>query len=381
MKRKPRVLFVVTEDWYFWSHRLGLARNARDAGYEVVLIARYSAYRAQIEAENIRCIALPFERSLRHPGRDLHCLIALAKLIRAERPTIVHLVALKPILLSALAVLTAPHVSFIHAVTGLGYLFTAEGAPARGMRVLVLCLLRWLLGRRNSSLLVQNDDDLQELRKHGVGDLARTRLIAGVGVDTLQFSPAYAEEEQIPLVILPARLLRDKGICEFLDAAKRILRRGVNVRFALVGALDLDNPAALRTEELKAMLLPGIEWWGIRADMASIYRRAAIVCLPSYREGLPKVLLEAAACGRPLIATDVPGCREICRNNSTGLLVPLRNSEALEQAIVQLLADPLRRRDFGVRARSIIEAEFSLAMIAKQTLDFYGELHGVESGI
>ncbi|MGH8598381.1 MAG: glycosyltransferase, partial [Gammaproteobacteria bacterium] len=241
MLQKPGVLFVVTEDWYFWSHRAGLARRAVDAGYRVTLCTRYSAHRARIEAMDIRCLPLPFERSLRRPWRDLYCLFALCRVVLRERPALVHLVALKPMLLGALAGVLAPRVQFVHAVTGLGHLFTNPLASSRGVRRAVIALLRWLLQRPNSSLIVQNPDDLEELRRHGIGG-SRTRLIAGSGVDTAEYFVDLAREDATPLVVMPARMLRDKGVFEFLSAGKLLLRSGQNIRFALVGALDPDNP-------------------------------------------------------------------------------------------------------------------------------------------
>jgi glycosyltransferase involved in cell wall biosynthesis len=374
MPTRPRVLFVVTEDWYFWSHRLGLAQRALNAGYEVTLSTRIGSYRAQIEALDIRCWPLPFERSLRHPWRDLYCVFALYKLIRKIRPSVVHLVSLKPILLSAVAVVLAPRVQFVHAVTGLGYLFTSKASKARGVRSVLLVLLRWLLRRKNSALLVQNKDDLEELRRHRIGEPARTRLIAGSGVDTLAYFPALALEEATPLVVMPARMLRDKGVFEFIAAAKLVLSAGRVANFALVGGLDPDNPAAITRDEIETLLVPGIEWWGSRSDMLEVYQRSAMVCLPSHREGLPKVLLEAAACGRALIATDVPGCREICRDQVTGILVSPRDSQRLAVAIIELLSDPARRNQLGMTARKICEEEFSIERIANETLQFYDRL-------
>lgn len=367
------LLFVVTEDWYFWSHRIDLACAARLAGYRVIVATRFGAHRHRIEARGIECVDLPFERSLRHPLRDLRLLFALNALIGRERPVLVHLVALKPILLASLALWCRPRTRFVHALTGMGYLFASTDGLARRLQRVVRPVLRALLTRGNSHAIVQNDTDLQLLVELGVPS-TRASLIRGAGVDIAHYAPQPAPDGP-PVVLLPARMLRDKGVAEFLAAAPLIRARHPLVRCVLAGGIDPDNPAAYGEDELHAAArAAGVEWWRHCEDMRPIYAKATVVCLPSYREGLPKVLLEAAASARALVATDVPGCRDVCRPDFSGLLVPARDAQALAAAVSRLLDDaPLRER-LAQGARALVEREFASTAVHAATLALYARL-------
>ncbi|MGD9600891.1 MAG: glycosyltransferase family 4 protein [Gammaproteobacteria bacterium] len=372
---RPTLLFLVTEDWYFWSHRAGLAQAARDAGYDVVLASRFTDHRGRIEALGIRCIPLPFARSMRNPLHEWRVMRALAAIVRRTTPVIVHAVALKPILLCTWASWRAPQVDFCHAITGLGHLFISDGRRARIVRAVVVPTLRWLFGHPRSWLIVQNEDDLALLTRRRIAVAARSIVIPGAGVDVARFAVTPLPSDDPPCVVLPARMLRDKGVLEFAEAARRVRARGVPARFVLVGGVDPDNPAALTEQEIAALCADGcVEWWRHQDDMPAVYARASLVCLPSYREGFPKVLLEAAACGRPMIATDVPGCREICRDGVTGVQVPVRDGAALAEACVQLLNDRARRVEFGRNARILVEREFADELVNRRTLDFYARI-------
>ncbi|MBI4694011.1 MAG: glycosyltransferase family 4 protein [Gammaproteobacteria bacterium] len=372
---QPRIVYVVTEDWYFWSHRLDLARQARDAGYAVAVATRTTAHRERMAAEGFEIVEMPFERSLRHPARDVAAVFALASALRRLGPDVVHLVSLKPMLLAGLAILFMRRTRFVHAVTGMGYLFSSSDRRARGIQRILVTALRVILARRNCHVIAQNADDCALLESHGLGSAARRTLIAGSGVDVARYAPTPLPAEDV--VVLPARLIRDKGIEEFVAAARLLRARGVAARLALVGGTDPDNPAAIPEREVEAWVDEGaIEWWGQREDMPAVYAEASIVCLPSYREGLPKVLLEAAACARPLVSTDVPGCREICRPGVSGVLVPARDAAALASALAGLIADPARRATLGAGGRALVELEFSSARIAAETLALYARLRG-----
>lgn len=375
---QPKLVYVVTEDWYFWSHRVDVARLARQAGFEVYVATRTTAHADRIAAEGFTLLEMPFERSLRHPLRDLRAGLRLAKDLAALEPQVVHLVSLKPILLSALAVRRLPRTAFLHAFTGLGYLFSSADRRARGLQQLVVACLRWLLRRANCHILVQNADDLRLLRARGLGAASRTHLIPGSGVDCAHFTPAPLPMTAAPICVLPARLIRDKGIDEFVAAARLVKATHPEIRCVLVGGNDADNPAAIPPATIASWVAEGvIEWWGHRDDMREVYAAASVVCLPSYREGLPKALLEAAACGRPLVATDVPGCRDICRDRYNGLLVPPRNAEALARALLAMLESPAQMAEFGRHGRALAEAEFATQLIGARTLVRYRQLMDV----
>lgn len=372
-----KLLFLVTEDWYFCSHRLPLARAAKAAGYEVVVATRVSAHADAITAEGFKLIAIGLRRSSRNPWRELRAILEIAGIYRRERPDLVHHVALKPVLYGAIAARLARVPAVVSALAGLGFVFASATLKARLLRPWVVGALRLSIDADGSALIVQNPDDRKMLVEAGVVSAARVRLIRGSGVDVGRFATT-PEPGGTPLVMLPSRLLWDKGVGEFVAAAQLLRERGVAARFVLVGDSDLETSAAIPVGQLQAWQSGGaVEWWGRREDMPAVLASSHVVCLPSYRgEGLPKVLLEAAACGRPLVATDVPGCREIVIDGGNGLLVPPRDAPALADAIGRLLADPDLRAAMGRRGRELVEAQFSEERVVAQTLALYRELTG-----
>jgi glycosyltransferase involved in cell wall biosynthesis len=220
-------------------------------------------------------------------------------------------------------------------------------------------------------VIFQNLDDQTVFKTSHLVDPARVALIRGSGVDTRHFIP-QPEPAGVPLVILPARMLWDKGVGEFVKAARNLKAQGLRARFALVGDSDNENPASVQADQLRSWVKEGvIEWWGWMEKMNEVYAQAAIVCLPSYREGLPKTLIEAAACGRPIVTSDVPGCREVVRHGENGLLVPVRDVGALAEALFDLVKNPQTRSQMGIRSRAIAEKEFSMELVISQTLSLY----------
>jgi len=370
----PRLLYFVTEDWYFCSHRLGLARAAKHAGFDVTVVTRVQQHGDKIAAEGFRLIPINLLRRGRNPWREFKTILELVRIYRAERPDILHHVALKPVLYGSLAALLARVRAVVNALAGLGYVFTSSHWKARTLRPFILFAYRLLLNRANTRVIVQNPDDLHLLTKGGVLNQARAVLIRGSGVDLRVFYPV-PEPSGIPVIIFASRMLRDKGVGEFVEAARFLRDSGVNCRFVLVGDGDAENPASVPAAELAEWQHSGIvEWWGRRDDMHNVLSQAHVVCLPSYREGLPKVLIEAAACGRSIVTTDVPGCREIVRHGENGLLVPVGDAMALSEALRKLIEDAPLRQKMGKRGREIAEADFSVAKIAQETLAVYRSL-------
>ena len=367
-----RILFVVTESWYFHSHRLPLALAAKEAGHEVAVATRRGGRAAEIEAAGIRLLPFEMDRQGMNPLKELSTVLRLAWLLRRERPELVHLVALKPVLLGNLAARLAGVEHRVSAVAGMGFLFAGDSRGGRGLP-LVRGLLAWAM--KGSRVIVQNPDDAALLEGLGV-PAASLRLIRGSGVDLARFCVA-PEPEGTPLVMLPSRLLWDKGVGEFVDAARLLQERGVEARFVLVGAPDLGNPAAVPEAQLHAWVEEGlVEWWGYRKDMEQVLPQAHLVCLPSYREGVPKVLLEAMACGRAVVTCDVPGCREAVAHGENGLLVAARDPGALAEAIGWLLSAHELRRSMGAAGRERARRLFSIGRVTRETLELYDELLG-----
>ncbi len=365
-----KILYLVSEDWYFCSHRLPIARAARDAGAEVVVATRVQDNRSIIEAEGFRLVQIELSRSGRNPFHDAATLNSLINLYRRERPDIVHHVALKPALYGSIASWLTGIPSMINAFAGMGFLFISEGLFARAVRPIVRVAFRFLLNRPTSRVIVQNPDDFA-LFTNTIGiSPERITIIKGSGVDIEQYQPA-PEPDGVPVAVCVSRMLWDKGIGELVEAARELRDRGTAIRIRLVGPVD-ENPAAIPMETISSWSKEGIvDVAGSSDDVAGEYARAHIAVLPSYREGLPKSLLEAAAAGLPMVATNVAGCREICLHNETGLLVPLKSSEALADALQTLAEDSSLRARYGREARALTETAFSEPVIVSQTIALY----------
>lgn len=374
--QRPVLIYLVTEDWYFWSHRLPVARAARDGGFDVVVAARVRDHGERIRGEGFRLCALPWRRRGDGLSGSLRALGAIAALYRREQPAIVHHVALKPVLFGAAALRLAFPLArrrpvTIAAITGLGSGLSAASAAGRIVRPALGRALRG--AARDGRVIVQNPEDGAALAGFGIGS-ANLVLIRGSGVDTRHFAP-LPEPPPGPNVVvaLVSRMLRSKGVLDAAAAVRRLRAAGVGIELLLAGPTDPDNRDSLDERALAALAAePGVSWLGHIDDVRDVWRRAAIAVLPStYGEGVPKALLEAAACARPIVANDTPGCREAVRPGTTGLLVPPGDIEGLAAALAALAADPARRVSMGEAGRALIEREFAEEGVARATLALY----------
>jgi len=373
------ILFANTE-WYLYTFRLSLAQALRGKGHEVVLVSPPGKYSRRLEEAGFRWISFPLSRRGANPLAELATIWRLRNLYRTEKPDIVHHFTIKCVLYGSLAArLAGVHIHrIINAITGLGFVFIDQGWQAGGRRGLVKLLYRIAL--KNTQVVFQNEDDRRLFLEMGLVTEAQVCLIPGSGVDIARFglAPASAEAAVLlqpaapVLVVLPARMLWDKGVGEFVEAARILKGQGIAARFALVGDTDPHYPACVPEKQLNEWQSSGIvEWWGWQEDMPAVYRQADIVCLPSYREGLPRTLVEAAACGRALVATDVPGCRSIVRPGQNGLLAPVRDAKALAGALCTLILDAGLRQKMGCCGREIAVREYSLERVLGDTLLLY----------
>lgn len=375
--RPPRVLIVVNNPAFFLSHRLPIALAARGAGWDVhVATAPEPADAvARIEGQTLYHHPIPVSRSGTQPLFELKTLQALYQLYRRLRPDLLHHVTIKPVVYGGLVARMARCPAVVSAISGLGYVFAGESLRHKALRAVATRLYRGALRHPSSRVIFQNVYDQRTLEDLGITNQAKAVMIRGSGVRLDQFSTS-AEPEGTPVVVLPARMLRDKGVVEFAEAARALKSRGIEARFVLAGDLDPGNPAALARETLDDWVAEGIvEWWGYCTDMPTTLKQSHLVVLPSfYGEGLPKALIEAAASGRAIVTTDHPGCRDAVADGDNGLLVPPRDSNALAEAICTLLEDPERRRAMGQRGRERAEAEFSVDEVVRQHLQVYEAL-------
>lgn len=378
MSSPNRLLFVVNVDWFFLSHRLPIALEAIRQGFEVHIATSLTNRRATLEDLGLVVHSLDLDRSSAGPLGAWRTFLQIYRVFKSTQPTVAHLVTIKPVLLGGLAARLARVPALVAAVSGLGYVFLAKGLKASVQRLLIEKLYRAALAHSNMKVIFQNPDDLKTISHIAQLPKGSATLIRGSGVDLTQYTVAPFPPGP-PVVLLAARLLTDKGVREFVEAA-RILRKSESVcvkslRFVLVGSIDPENPASLTEQELTTWSNANlVELWGYRADMHEVLSAASVVVLPSYREGLPKVLIEAAACGRAVVTTDVPGCRDAIEAGVTGLLVPVRDASALAQAIQELVDDPARCSLMGRAGRELAEREFDVRKVVEAHMRIYDDL-------
>jgi glycosyltransferase involved in cell wall biosynthesis len=368
-----KLLFVVADDWYFLSHRLPLACAALREGFEVVVATRVGSKGQEILDAGFRLIPLEhLKREKRSPLGELRAIGELRSIYRRENPDIVHHVALKPVLYGSISALGLP-LKIVNAFAGLGYLESSKSPKAMVLRTIIWNMMRFLLNRPKAFTILQNFED----RDFAVNTLGmseeNTEVIMGSGVDLELFRPS-PQPSGVPIVMLPSRLLWNKGVAEFVAAAELLTSTGVKARFVLVGDTDEGSPSAIPRSRIAEWNDSGsIEWWGKLNNMQEVIPQSSIICLPSYREGIPKVLIEAAACGRPIVTTDVPGCRDVVQHYVNGMLVPPRNTDVLALTIRVLLGNSDLRARMGDAGRKIA-AHFSQDVVIEKTLVRYGLL-------
>ncbi len=368
----PRLIYLVTEDWYFVSHRLPMARAARQAGFEVHVATRVADHGAAIEREGFVLHVLAWRRGSLDPFHLLQAVREVRRLYRQVQPTLAHHVALVPTIVGSFAALGLPIIC-LNALAGLGYAFTSRTLKAVVIRSVLERLLRYLLNRKHAAVLVQNPDDRAAIRSLGVSD-AKITLIPGSGVDTERLTPQL--EPPLPIAAgFVGRLLADKGLPTLIAAHALLAGRGKHIKLLIAGEADPANPASIPDTVITEWRRhPGLVFLDHVDDIRALWAKVHIAVLPSLREGLPLSLLEAAACGRPIVATDVPGCREIARANVNALLVRPQDPAALADAIERLAGDAELRRRFGAASRALVESEFSQQRIGREIVDLYNLL-------
>lgn len=370
-----RLLFLVTEDWYFWAHRLHLARAARDAGYEVMVATRVDRLGDRLRAEGFAVEHLTWKRGSLNPLGLIGDLLAITRLYRRVRPDIVHHVSLKPVILGSLAASFQPRLPVLNALTGLGYTFTARSSRARVLAGGVRALLKPLLRRENTITLLENEEDRRFFVDVVGVPAAQTAVNPGSGVDLTHFAEMPLSEGEPVTIACAARMVGIKGIADLVEASCILRARNVAHRLLLAGPVDTENPDAIPETTLRQWTAEGgMEWLGAIPDVRDLWRRTDIAVLASRGgEGVPLSLVEAAACGRPLVATEVPGARDIAQSGVNALLAPPNDPPALAAALERLVRDGDLRRKLAAASRAVA-SEFSSEKVNAATLALYEKL-------
>ena len=390
---RTKVILFANTDWYLYNFRKPLALELKRVGATLVLISPDTGYGRALTDLGLDWRPVPMDRGSLNPFLELGLLLHLWRFFRRERPDVVHGFTIKCAVYGAIASRLAGVRCRINAVAGMGFVFSNESTKAKLLRPVVRSLLRLALGGKRARLILQNPDDVALFRELGIVNPANIRMIAGSGVDCNRFAPRFTRERagDKPRVLLAARLLWDKGFGEFADAARLLRNEGRNIHFLVAGQPDPGNPAAVPQATIHAWVAEGLfQWLGHVDDMPSLLASVDIMVLPSYREGLPKSLIEGAASSLPLVTTDVPGCREVVTHEVDGLLVPVKNAVALARAIARLVDDPALAQRLGAAARVRAVTSFDEGLVVERTIQVYeevlrgsmpiGELRGVPMG-
>lgn len=380
MNTKPlKVLFFANTDWFIFNFLLELAKHLRTLGIEVVMVSPAGAYGEQLEHAGFRWVVLPMERRSLNPFEEVKILWHLLQIYRAEQPDIAHHFTIKCVVYGGLVAHVARIRNVVSAITGLGYVFIAKEFLATMLRPIVRALLKIAINGSNRRLILENPDDRQLLLDERLIKEKYIRVIAGLGVNTTRFKPKTLlnrNPKESVKVFFAARLLWDKGLGEFIDAAKMLRSENINAEFFVAGVSDLGNPAAVSKATLDEWrLLPGITFLGHISTMAEQLSAMDIMVLPSYREGLPRSLIEAASVGLPIVTTDVPGCRQVVEDGINGFLVPVRDRIRLADAMRKLIIDPELAIRMGVAGRQKALAEFDERIVFEKTVGVYHELN------
>ncbi|MFZ1678163.1 MAG: glycosyltransferase family 4 protein [Saprospiraceae bacterium] len=369
-----KLFMVVNVDWFFLSHRLPIALEALKRGYDVTVLAIEEENRGnEIRNYGLKFIPLPGKRGGVNIITEMYLLKYLIQIYRKEKPDIVHHVAIKPVLYGSLAARLTKVPKIVNAISGFGSVFIDRASFSMG-NYLIRKIYKYALNHPEMNIIVQNEDDYKLVSTFNRVKKDRIFIIKGSGVDLNKFSYTKAEPHKTQIILMASRMLFDKGVKEFVSAARKIKSKNqFDAEFILAGKLDIENKSGIPEDTLREWNYEGcIKWIGHQEDMVTLYKKSDIIVLPtSYKEGLPKTLIEACAIGRPIVTTDVPGCREVVKNGENGWLVEKGNVEELETAIIKLIKDEHMRESMGKKARAIAEREFSIEKVVRDTFAIY----------
>jgi glycosyltransferase involved in cell wall biosynthesis len=371
-----KVLLVANTDWYLYNFRLALAHFLRSKGLDVVMVAPSGKFSVELQAQGFRFVEWNVGRRTMSPPAEAQAVAELIKIYQSEKPILVHHFTIKPVLYGSFAAKFVKISAVVNSVTGLGYVFLKEGWRGKILRLLILPFYRFALSYAHLRFIFENENDQATFIHLGLVKACESVVIRGVGVNADLFRPAPEPSTLEPIIVFPARMLLDKGLGTLIEAA-RIIKRKTKARFILVGDIDQGNPSTVEESTIIGWVQEGlVEWWGFQSDMLSVYQNCNIVTLPSFGEGLPTALIEAAACERSIVTTDVAGCREVVENGVNGLLVLPNQPEALAKAIERLIHSPEERLRMGKAGRLIVLEKFTDKQVNREIFKVYAGLLG-----
>ena len=367
-----KILLFANTDWYLYNFRLSLAKDLRDQGHEVILLSPPGGFQKLLQENGFQLISFPFSRQGINPFYEIWTLWQLMRIYHKVKPDVVHHFTIKPVIYGSLAAHFLHIRGTINSITGLGHLFIDPSPVTRLLRVVAKWLYR--ISLRNTQVIFENPEDRDIFIKNRLLKANHSHLILGTGVDVEKFRPVNKNND-VPVVLFSSRMLATKGVLEYMEAVRILKQNGFKARFALAGTTDPGNPASVADGQIESWNQSGlVEWWGWREDMPNTLAQTDIFCLPSYREGVPNALIEACACGLPIVTTDVPGCRDVVTHGVNGLLVPVRNAFALAGALETLLTSPELRQRMGTAGRETAINKFSNTKVNAETLGVYKTL-------
>lgn len=375
MKKNKKILFLVNDLSFFISHRLLIAETVFHKGYNVIIgygeTGGADPFLLQNKGFKINSVFM--QRGGLNLLNEFKTLFSIWKLFKKEKPEIVHLITIKPYLYGGIISQLLKIPSVVSSVSGLGTLFTSKNFKSIFVQFLLYPVYKLAFNHHNQKVIVQNLDDLKVLVNLGYLKLSKSKLIKGSGVNLDNFTK-LKEKGKVPIICFTGRLIREKGVYEFISAARLLKKRGINARFYLAGNLDTKNPTGLSIIDYNKIKKNYVEFLGYQKDIPTLYANSHIICLPSYREGFPKSLMEAAAASRSIVTTNVAGCRDVIIPGKTGILVPVKNSHKLADALQWLIEHPKERVAMGKAGRKLAEKEFKIEKIVKEHLEIYQEL-------
>ena len=375
-----KIFMFANTDWYLFNFRLPLIKKLIGLGYEVTVLSPAGLFQSRLRAEGVRCLTISLERKGQFGTSDIKGLYQLLRIYGREKPDVVHHFTIKAVIYGMVAARVARIPFQINAITGMGYLFTGEKAHSSLTRKVVVFCLQKLLSGKNCRTVVQNQDDQAALLNLGISRTESLFLIPGSGVNLEKFAPSDMQKTGNVKILMASRILIDKGVREYVAAARKILALRADVEFLLAGTPDLGNPSAIGIEEIETWRdVKGFEYLNYVENMKELLDSIDIAVLPSYREGLPRSLLEASACQLPCVASDVPGCHDVVDDGVTGYLVEPKTTSELSLAMKKLIDDPDLRKQMGVAARERVARLFSEEMVINKTLDIYHMAQGSKS--